>query len=316
MMSRDDLDTITTEAAQWAVRLSDRPLSADARAELDRWLAENPAHGPALEQAQSMWRSLAELTLEQPSAHQSNHARHGSWLAMAACLLLSVALGWWWLGNPWLALTATAHTGPGEMLHLVLDDGSTMELAPESAASVRYDDQARRVELLAGKAYFAPRPQAQAGGRPFVVDAKGGSAQALGTRFVVDGGGSGDTVVVTVEEHTVLVTGPDGQQRVVLPGQRTTYGHGETAEARTTDIRQATAWRDGRLIFDRVALSRVVEELNRYRRVRIVLMSDDLAARPVSGVFDVTRLDDALDAIARETGASTARVPLVATLLY
>jgi Fe2+-dicitrate sensor, membrane component len=70
-------------------------------------------------------------------------------------------------------LAADVHTAPGEIRALTLSDGSRVELGPSGALAERSDDRTRRVELLAGRAYFAPLPMAAAGGRPFVVEAAG-----------------------------------------------------------------------------------------------------------------------------------------------
>ncbi len=122
-------------------------------------------------------------------------------------------------------------------------------------------------------------------------------------------------MTVTVTEHQVAVAA-SGAVAVLSPGQSVHYAGNGLGETLAADIRRATAWRDGRLIFDRVPLAEVVAELNRYRRGRVVIAGPDLAARTVSGVFDTARLDGALASIARELGVRERSVPPFLTVLY
>jgi transmembrane sensor len=216
-------------------------------------------------------------------------------------------------------LAASYRTAPGERSRVTLDDGSLVQLGTDSALALAFDARQRRVVLLAGEAYFAVAPMTGSETRPFVVEAAGGTATALGTQFMVDRRGDGMTV--TVAEHTVRVAAAqagNATRAVVLsPGETVRYdrvaGLGMVAKA---NIDRATAWRRGRLVFDEVPLSEVVAELNRYRRGPIVLADGDFRDRRVSGVFDTADLDAALRAITREMGLKTATLPPFVTILY
>ena len=62
---------------------------------------------------------------------------------------------------------------------------------------------------------------------------------------------------------------------------------------------------------------RPVELLHRHPASTTRVVADTaLGGRRVSGVFDTSRLDEALASIARELGARTAAVPPFVTLLY
>lgn len=222
MTRRDAIEAI---AADWAVRMAEGSLSAGRQAELENWLAQDPEHRAALDFALSTWSDLGRLRLAPGALLQAPPPRRARpWpqaAALAASLLLAALLGLWWFGDPRLGLLADARTAPGETRLLTLADGSEVELGPDSALAEHYDGRTRRVELLAGRAYFAPLPVAAAGGRPFVVEAAGGSATALGTRFVVDR--QDDHVTVTVAEHQVAVA-TAGSEAVLSPGQAVRYG--------------------------------------------------------------------------------------------
>lgn len=322
------------QAVEWIVRLGAGPLDSTEQQALDAWIAAHPFHAAALEDARTVWTKMGDLarspgSLARYSAPAGMFPAPGRdvpgiwskrWTAagaLAAALVLAVTIGSAWTGDPLILLRADHRTGIAQRETVTLADGSRVDLGPSSAISVDYDGRQRRVELLRGIAYFVVTPKEQAGERPFVVSADGGSATALGTRFLVDRLPAG--VDVTVVEHKVAVSagGDDSAHRVVLlPGQRVHYGEtGGLGAVTPTRIDFALAWRSGRLVFDRVPLGDVIAELNRYRSGRIMVRGEALSRRRVSGVVDVRDIDDAIDALAKEVGARSVHAPLL-TLLY
>jgi transmembrane sensor len=335
---QDRRESIEATAAQWVIRLGGGPLSPDERRALDRWVAEHPDHRMAFDDASSTWADLGRLrdapdslagdVVSPPSRAAARlrapvRSRPRVWGqagVLAAAVLLAVCLGIAWLGDPVTMLVADYRTAPAEIRTVALPDGSSVDLAPASAIALRFDDSERRIELLAGVAFVTAAPMTQSEGRPFVVEAANGAARALGTQFMVDR--MPDAVRVLVTQHRVEVASisdaAKAPETVVLsPGQSVRYdrrtGLGPVQDA---NPEHATAWRRGRLVFDRVSLAEVVAELNRYRHGRIVVADAALGNRTVSGVFDAARLDEALASIVREIGVRTVSVPPFLTLLY
>ena len=348
-VSKEEIEAI---AADWAVRIDDGELTAQERKSLDGWLAEDAAHRAAFEFAVSTWRDLGALLAEPSGASvkeepvlpalataPAKRRTYGSTdlrrrrttfgnpgrrsvraAAIAAVLLLAVGFAGIWDGDPVTILTADIRTGPDETRPLTLEDGSTILLGPSSALALRFDSNRRGFNLLSGVVFVTAAPTASdAERRPFRVDAGSGSATALGTQYVVER--LEEVVRVTVVEHEVEVAlskGPDLVETVVLhPGDSVRYGGAADMEPVTqVSLLRAMGWRDGRLVFDRVPLAEVVAVLNRYRRGRIVIADEVLAARTVSGSFNAADLDSALHAITRELGARTAAVPPFVTVLF
>jgi transmembrane sensor len=58
------------------------------------------------------------------------------------------------------------------------------------------------------------------------------------------------------------------------------------------------AWRRDRIVFEDTPLRRVLAELERYRRGRIILTSDRIGSIPVTAVFDTRQTEAALQTIA------------------
>jgi transmembrane sensor len=329
---------IEAKAAEWIIRLGEGPLRDEQRRTLDQWLAECPAHASAFDRARSTWADLGALQAVPgallddvaPPRHRSS-VGYAGWYqpvrvtmrrAAAVVALLAVGTGFaaFWFGNPLLILEADYRTAPGESRSVTLADGSNVQLATNSALAVHFDRQERRITVLSGEAYFTIAPMQGTETRPFVVEAANGTAKALGTQFMVDH--EGDETQVVVAEHQVQVSattpGRSEASSVVLsPNQAVHYdrvfGIGAVTQ---TDLDQATAWRRGRLVFDKVSLADVIAQLNRFRRGRIVIADADLARRSVSGVFEIADLNAALATIARELGLRTAALPPFVTVLY
>lgn len=335
--AEDRREGIEATAAEWVIRLGGDPLRPDERRVLDRWLAEHPDHRTAFDDARSTWADLGTLRdtpgslagdiVLPPSRAAAllrapGRSRPRVWVQAGtlAAVLLAVGLGVTWFGDPVTMLVADYRTAPAETRTVALPDGSSVDLAPASAIALRFDDRERRIELLAGIAFVTAAPMTQSEGRPFVVEAANGVARALGTQFMVDR--MPDAVQVMVTQHRVEVASTSeaakAPEAVVLsPGQSVRYdrraGLGPVQDA---NLDHLTAWRRGRLVFDRVSLAAVVAELNRYRHGRIIVADAALGDRIVSGVFETARLDEALASIAREVGVRTASVPPFITLLY
>lgn len=291
-------------AAEWAVLLADAPLDDAQQRALQQWLQADARHAEALALAQRTWAALGRLPAGSVAPRRAapvapvavprtrRHARLRRWGAAACLVLLLGGLGLSQGERLLLPLLADQRTAVGEVRSLTLEDGSEVTLDSASAIRLDYSSGQRRVELLAGAAIFQVAPQAD---RPFVVTAAGGSVQALGTRFLVQREAAGTRVGVL--EHAVQVSAA-GERRRLEEGHSLRYD-AQGLHEMTLDLSRATSWQRGLLIFDRQPLGQVIEQLNRYRPY-ILLGSDAIAQREVSGVFRLDALDDALATLSRE----------------
>ncbi len=277
----------------WIGRMQGRP-SAAQREAFERWLYADVTHIEAYAQAQELWKrtwpTASALAVEEDARLRQYLVRMaerptagwrwGALLAMAASLALVVWGGGWKPVDRLLDLGADYVSAPGEIRTLTLADGSVITLDADSAVSVDLGAAERHVELRRGGAFF----EVSHGEVPFVVEAAGGEARVLGTRFGVrlrHGGAR-----VTVEQGRVGVTAAPGQPQAVLTAnQQLAYSDGKAAEAWTVDASAQLAWREGRLTFYKTPLADVLADLARYYPGRIVLLDDELAARRISGSF-------------------------------
>lgn len=301
-------NAVTHEAAAWLLRLRNAPDDSDLKDDFETWLAQDPRHAEAWESARQVW-SLAGAVgpaIRKPTADRARrpadrrsegrpHRRRqrraarawGYGAAMAASIVLAVLLAPVLL----LRLEADYASGVGEMRDIALADGTRVQLDSGSAIAVDYTADRRRVDLLAGRAYFSVR---QDGARPFSVTAEAVDATVTGTEFEVSLA-PGD-VTLAVAEGSVRVTyeqagmhAPDADAADLAAGDGLRVDiPGGAMERLPVDLQAIASWRRGRLLIESATIGDLIEELRRYRSGAIVITDDVLAARQVTGVFDIT----------------------------
>jgi transmembrane sensor len=306
------------QAAAWLVR-RDRGLTPAEQDEFLQWLAADPRHGEALAREQQTWRELDGLAewrpehatepnpdlLARPARVGRRGARRKFWLApITLAAAAAVALGTFVL-RPGPPATATAtEAAPGAAIasayeQRVLEDGSLAELNRGAAIRVRFTAGERRVRLLRGEAHFTVKSQA---GRPFVVEAGGVEARALGTAFQVRLGDRAVEVLVTAGRVQVAPpasaeagSAPNAPDAAAMPvvgaGERIVVPLAETGPApqarpvSADELARALAWQPRLLEFSAAPLEQVLAEFNRHNTVQLVLADPALARLPVVASF-------------------------------
>lgn len=307
-MNEDATDPIVMEALEWFVRMRDDKVSKADRRAFDAWLAADEAHVAAWKYAEALW---ARFDIVQP---EFDRLRRGRPLLSRRNLILGSAVlvgglgGLYAISQP--GLFAEYKTDIGERRTIALPDGSTVELGSYSALSTHFSETERRISLYRGEGFFEVSPDPA---RAFLVDAGGGTTRALGTKFdvkFVD-----DLVTVTVSEHAVQVQGDFSNLRLE-EGWQVSYGRDGLGQPAQASLDTAEAWRSDRIIFQDVPLRRVLAELERYRRGRIILMNDSIGNIPVTAIFETTRTDNALQTIADTLGIRLLNAANYVTLVY
>lgn len=315
-MTRHDETQASAEALDWFARLGAASNRALARQDFRAWYDSSAENARAWDRIAGLWaspeleRAARRLRRREPLPPAARPAAEGrpAWrrgfAALAASLLLLIGLGLL-AGGPqraFLWLEADLRSGPGERRSLVLEDGSSLILAPASAVAVDFTVERRRILLLAGGAYVEVRPDPA---RPFVVDSAEGAARALGTGYSLELLGEGARVAV---RHGRVAAGEGAQAKVLQGAQQVLLSDGLAGSVLPLDPVEAFAWLEGRLIFKNRPLGEVVADLRRSYPGLIVMLDQDLQARRVSGNY---RLEDPgllLAALAEVAGARLIRV--------
>ena len=232
-----------------------------------------------------------------PWGRRRRAAAGASFVAFA----LLAGLGWWHVDD-----SAENHvTARGEQRSLVLEDGTVVELNTSSEIRVDYNASARNVTLVRGEGFFDVQEDAS---RPFVVRAGDSEIRVHGTRFNVYMQMRETTVTVLEGNVTVLTAlasedhedsvgaineadpvDESGGLGVTLVGGEQAIIDNETNRISTaplSNLEQAVAWTDRRLVFDDSRLDQILSEFARYNDFNYVISGDGVATLKFTGVFD------------------------------
>lgn len=300
---------LSDAAIEWLVRLKSGHATADDHAAFAAWREQSTEHELAAREAETVWHGVGlagdrARTLERKERRAKVTRRAvlggGTLAAIGFVVARSGVIG--------PRLFADYVTEVGEQRTIGLADGSSVFMNANSAFSVKFSARERRLSLLEGQAVFTV---AHDTARPFIVEAGDGQTRAVGTVFDVDI--RSDQVIVTVVEGVVAITTDQAPDPVVARvDQRVHYlprGRPSAPEAANVDIE--TAWRRGKLIFNRRPLADVVANIERYRRGRIVLVGEGLRSLEVTGVFDLNDPEAILRTIEDTLPVQMTRLPFV-----
>jgi transmembrane sensor len=317
MDANERLHRASDEAADWWALLQSENMSREEREAFVEWLRDSKTnvaeilrlaqvHG-ALEHFQQ-WANISTGgpasqadVIELPSQRKPNGPRPGSTVkrfAFAATLTAIAFAAFFVLSS---RPGQVIETERGERREVVLEDGSVVQVDPQTRLRIQFEESTRRVVLRQGRALFRVARNAT---RPFIVQADNTTVRAVGTAFGVERR-EHNVVVVTVAEGKVAVSAEGSTLAPVVmsdrgrPGasaalylnanqQVTVERERPSAPARNVDSARELSWAEGRLVFRNDPVAKVVAEFNRYNRVQIYVADSALAARPVSGVFDAT----------------------------
>jgi transmembrane sensor len=254
-----------------------------------RWLRQSPLHETVYLEVVELDRALGKINprLLTPPADSSI----GSTLQWKVGAGVAIAVGvtaflsfWAWRSHD-AASADIYRTQLGQIQHIDLSDGSSIDLNTETEVRVRYSGTLRFAQLVRGEALFKIRHSVA---RPFNVKANDTTVRDLGTAFSVR--------IRDSNAEEVLVT--EGTAAVASAIQTETLKAGELATVRDDHIHSRTlidvesqrrlAWTGGQLVFQGETLQEAINEFNRYNQRKLVLLDPHLAALKVGGTFRVT----------------------------
>lgn len=308
---KTDQQQIDQEAAAWVAKLNAETVTGEVRQQFNAWVAQSPTHRKAFFAMRQHWQHLGQAAqhLAKPAAQRTT--TYKPWMLAAASVLLAVTLS---LFYPKLqdALFADVVTAVGDRQTLHLEDGSTLHLNTDTAVAFDFSPQQRTIRLLHGEAEVIVAHDAS---RPLVIVSGHHESRALGTDFSV--ARIGDTCTVTVFESTVQVSEHNNVIGLLKPGEQLQVSDNNPQTIKTSvNLKEANAWRDGKLAFTARPLQSVIAEINRYRSGHLFLLNSSAANRPVSGVFEVGQLDESLVVVADILGLKPVQVNGYVVALY
>ena len=314
---QSDEDRLFDEATDLIIRLQNDPSNRISIDMAHQWRARSPAHQRAWDEAAEI-HGMAGSALKRSRAAQRRRSRGGP-TRRSVIVGIGIGAGALALGGealPWAILRARADhlTHTAEISRIPFPDGSVATLGPDSAIALFYSTAERRVELLAGMCYF---DVAEEGDRPFAVmaDSMAATTPVGGFDISIDEG----YVSIGVDRGTVDMVAPKSPRplrETIRAGNWLSIADSTLAVERVArDPSQIGAWRDGMIVAEREAVSAVVAKIGRWLPGRVVLADPTIAARRVSGVFDLAHPVTALEAVVHPFGGKVRQLSSYLTVI-
>lgn len=338
-----DRQAIEAEARDWLVQLDGSRPSPEELAEFRDWLARSPVHRDSFRLAAEAWNRLDALAgiLDRYCAADGSNTPTGRGIPSgllarlcsrpaAAALLFLVTLSallavYFHTPEPVphsQAFTAEYATAVGEMRSVTLPDGSDIRMNTDSRMEVSYRDDTRIIRLSRGEAWFDVYHDPD---RPFLVHAGRIMVRAVGTAFsvyvrddkidltITDG----RVEAVSLDEPVASLSDMDPDlsaralSRVPLAqGQHVVFDDEIELIQRVepAEIEKRLAWRDGMLLFDDDPLEEVVNKINRYTPVKIVISDSDIREMRFGGYFRTSDVSSILATLEEGFGIRAERI--------
>ncbi len=315
-MSQNGSDEIRQHAMDWVIRLaSGRATVADGE-DFRRWCAQSAEHACAFSECRQNWLGLQQAAQREadlaPETRGNVIPINGARLTRRGLLGGALAASVVWLAvRPPLQLwpsvydiTADYHTDTGQQREIALSQQVQLHMNTQTSIDLyRRQGALAGITLKSGEAEITARP---GGEDPFVVLADNGRIQTMDARFNV-----------RYTDRAVCVTCLAGQLTVehndrhvgLLPNQQISYDHNAMLPMARVDAKQITAWRQRMLVFNNTPLVQVIDEINRYRAGKVILMNSELGKNLVQAQLSVDRFTDFTSLIQQIYGATIRYLP-------
>jgi transmembrane sensor len=322
-MTEPEQNALEREAHEWVMRLtSGEATNADIEA-LNRWRKTSRAHRRAFAEANALWDKLhpaaaISVTRQGTTSVLQDARRYSSSLAFGRRAFLggaiaAAAVGYAVVYPPlrlWPSLAEMAadfRTGTGQQRRIAFAGSASVQLNTQTSIAVLSrqptESAVQRIELISGEAAITTGAQDI---EPFIVVAERGRTVATNAHFNIRNDGA--AVCVSCLQGSVEVQHL-GQVATVPANQQITYTANGLSAATTVDSDVVTAWQRGLLVFRDDPLSRVIEEVNRYRPGKIILMNRDIGRRSVLATFRVDRIDEVVPRLQAVFGLRVRNLP-------
>jgi transmembrane sensor len=281
MIDRPAPSQAEREASRWIARLEAEDVSLEDHQRFRAWLKASDENERAYRALSRTWDTLDALRFE-PAAQMESPIRR-SFLVAGAGALLAGAVGAALYVSASSPSEAASFAAPvGGRRHIVLGDGSQLDLNAAAALDVALSDRLRSVTLERGEAYF----NVAADPRRFAVKTPYGAFSGRGV-FVIKllADGARASVVegeLRAEPHGPLaflqsVSIASSQEVLLAPDMS------QRSDLTPDQIHNRSAWRQGLLIFDGDTLGEAVLEIERQTGQRFIFADSSLREMRIGG---------------------------------
>lgn len=290
----------------WSVHGGAEKADASERDSHESWLREKPERLRKAGRVEGIWSHPdfenavrlvgGNLSLDAIPAAPPKRNRKPWYLATAAACLVAVSVA---LAPPFNGTENSDNrlytTESQQTSRTALADGSTLDLSALSRVAVDFSERERRIRLYDGEAQFTVAKDKQ---RPFIVESRQASIEALGTVFNVDQ--RQGVTELTVLEGTVAVhplKQPDRELEITA-GERLRISSSTLGTVQKFNLNDYKSWLQGLVQVEDMRLEELLEEFNRFSAKP--LLAGDHATRNlrVSGTFDLNEIETNLNILA------------------
>jgi len=290
--------------------------SLQEKEQLEEWANEDSAQKAFVEETTEAWnlsKNYAEqLSVDTNSAWEKFEAKLENTPAKptlfrslasywkAAVIIGLVATSLIWIASENITAVSPVleivETGAEEQKELTLPDGSVVLLNENSSLAYAKDFAVREVRLK-GEAFFEVTKQ---NGQSFEIKTNTTKTRVLGTSFNVRAYDKSPVEVAVITGKVAVESIEEGTENtvVLLPNEGVTY---DPIARKMEKSQQATnnsvAWKTQELVFDNMALGKVIETLERYFEVEIESDPKILNCH-YTGTFKEPKLDEVFNTIA------------------
>ncbi|MDO6476142.1 FecR domain-containing protein [Alteromonas sp. 1_MG-2023] len=188
---------------------------------------------------------------------------------------------------------AVYESATGQNREVLLEDGSVITLGGQSLVSVAYSKSRRQIVLERGEAYFDVAKDAD---RPFSVVTGNRVVTAVGTQFNISK--QAERVVVIVAEGKISIAPEQYETKTgntidayLTAGQRVYYDKEYLSDIAVSPVNASLAWKDGKLQYMEEKLMYVVEDINRYSKIKIRFAGEEAKEFLYSGTVFTGNLE-------------------------
>ncbi|MGU3575102.1 FecR family protein [Brucellaceae bacterium C25G] len=284
-MTKSEEEQISSQAAEWFAYFLEDNNQETELANFKAWIQADTRHADAYSRLERLWHKAG--IVPDISTKQVSRRNFLKYSTTSLAVIFAGASAYHFSFN-----RADYKSATGKIETAYLTDGTKIQLSTGSSVSIHFTDRQRIVKLITGEAFFEV---SQDSARPFMVIAQDVSITALGTAFSVKL--KQNEVNVVVAEHSVRVDA-NGRSVQVNQGFEVDASYTDIGLPELVDLETRLSWIHGRLVYISRPLGEVIEELQNWRKGRIIITDSTLAQRPVTLVVNLSRVDQLTQTLA------------------
>lgn len=228
---------------------------------------------------------------KQPVAKGRTHKRNRAIIAVATCVMVTLAGAVWFINRPFQqtrgeqkTVLAKKITGRSEYKYMLLPDSTQVWL--NAASTLEYPHQfasGKREVYLTGEAYFDVK---HADKQPFLIHTGNITTLVLGTAFNIKAYPGRENVIVSVSRGKVRVNYNEKELATLTPGQQVKVSNEfKPVVQKKIAISEAAPWQQGNLVYDDEMINDIIADLERIYDVTIHVQKETLVNERISTSF-------------------------------